>query len=102
MSTLHTVNKSPFERDSLAACIRLASKGHAILLIEDGVFGAMAGTDHSDMVKAAIENASIYVLGPDLAARGMSEDRVIDGIQVVDYSGFVDLTKQHSTCQSWL
>lgn len=102
MSTLHTVNKSPFERDSLASCIRLASKGHAILLIEDGVFGAMSGTDHSDMVKSAMENASIYVLGPDLAARGMSEDRVIDGIQVVDYSGFVDLTKQHSTCQSWL
>lgn len=102
MSTLHTVNKSPFERDSLASCVRLASKGHAILLIEDGVFGAMSGTDHSEMVKAAMANASVYVLGPDLAARGMSEDRVIDGIQVVDYSGFVDLTKQHTTCQSWL
>ena len=62
----------------------------------------MAGTDHSDMVKAAMDKASVYVLGPDLAARGMSEDRVIDGIQVVDYSGFVDLTKQHETCQSWL
>ena len=47
-------------------------------------------------------NATVYVLGPDLAARGMSEDRVIDGIQVVDYSGFVDLTTKHDTCQSWL
>lgn len=102
MSTLHTVNKSPFERDSLSSCIRLAKKGSAILLIEDGVFGAMAGTDHSAMVQDAMQNASFYVLGPDLAARGMSEDRVIDGIQVVDYSGFVDLTKQHDTCQSWL
>ncbi|HEY9201293.1 MAG TPA: sulfurtransferase complex subunit TusB [Gammaproteobacteria bacterium] len=102
MSTLHTVNKSPFERDSLSSCIRLAKKGSAILLIEDGIFGAMAGTDHSAMVQDAMQNASFYVLGPDLAARGMSEDRVIDGIQVVDYSGFVDLTKQHDTCQSWL
>lgn len=102
MSTLHTVNKSPFERDSLSSCIRLAKKGSAILLIEDGIFGAMAGTDHSAMVQDAMKNASFYVLGPDLAARGMSEDRVIDGIQVVDYSGFVDLTKQHDTCQSWL
>ena len=102
MSTLHTVNKSPFERDSLSSCVRLAAKGSAILLIEDGVFGAMSGTDHSDMVKGAMANATVYVLGPDLAARGMSEDRVIDGIQVVDYSGFVDLTKQHDTCQSWL
>ena len=102
MSILHTVNKSPFERDSLSSCIRLASKGCAILLIEDGVFGAMAGTDHSDMVAGAIKDASVYVLGPDLAARGMSEDRVIDGIQVVDYSGFVELTAKHDTCQSWL
>jgi len=62
----------------------------------------MAGTDHSAMVQGAMENASVYVLGPDLAARGMCEDRVLDGIQVVDYSGFVDLTKQHDTCQSWL
>ena len=102
MSTLHTVNKSPFERDSLSSCIRLASKGHAILLIEDGVFGALTGTDHSDMVSGAMKDASVYVLGPDLAARGMSEDRVIDGIQVVDYSGFVELTAKHETCQSWL
>jgi len=102
MSTLHTVNKSPFERDSLSSCIRLAAKGCAILLIEDGVFGAMAGTDHSDMVSGAMKDASVYVLGPDLAARGMSEDRVIDGIQVVDYSGFVELTAKHDTCQSWL
>lgn len=81
---------------------QISKKGSAILLIEDGIFGAMAGTDHSAMVQDAMQNASFYVLGPDLAARGMSEDRVIDGIQVVDYSGFVDLTKQHDTCQSWL
>ena len=102
MSTLHTVNKSPFERDSLSSCVRLATKGCAILLIEDGVFGAMSGTDHSEMVKGAMKDATVYVLGPDLKARGMSEDRIIDGIQVVDYSGFVDLTTKHDTCQSWL
>jgi len=102
MSTLHTVNKSPFERDSLSSCIRLAAKGSAILLIEDGALGAMAGTDHSDMVSGVMKDVSVYVLGPDLAARGMSEDRVIDGIQVVDYSGFVELTAKHDTCQSWL
>ena len=102
MSTLHTVNKSPFERDSLSSCLRLAVKGSSILLIEDGVFGAMAGTDHSDMVQAAMKDASVYVLGPDLAARGMSEDRVIDGIKVIDYSGFVDLTAECESVQAWL
>jgi tRNA 2-thiouridine synthesizing protein B len=45
---------------------------------------------------------SFYVLGPDLKARGISEDKVIDGIKVVDYNGFVDLVTEHDTTQSWL
>jgi tRNA 2-thiouridine synthesizing protein B len=44
----------------------------------------------------------LYVLGPDLKARGLAAERIIDGIQVVDYGGFVDLTTEHDTVQSWL
>jgi tRNA 2-thiouridine synthesizing protein B len=44
----------------------------------------------------------VYVLGGDLAARGLSEDRMIDGIKTVDYAGFVDLTVENETTQSWL
>jgi tRNA 2-thiouridine synthesizing protein B len=43
----------------------------------------------------------VYALGPDLQARGMA-DRVMDGVNVVDYGGFVDLVADHSNCQSWL
>ena len=49
-----------------------------------------------------MENISFYVLGPDLKARGLSESNVVDGIKVIDYSGFVDLTVDHDTVQSWL
>jgi len=102
MSMLHTVNKSPFERDSLASCLRLAVNGSAVLLIEDGIYGAMSGTENSAMVKESMEGISFYVLGPDLKARGISEDRVIDGIKVVDYKGFVDLVAEHDSSQAWL
>jgi tRNA 2-thiouridine synthesizing protein B len=102
MSTLHTVNKSPFERDSLQSCLRLAVKGGAVLLIEDGVYGAMKGTGKSDMVSAAMNDVSFYVLGPDLKARGIDESKLIDGVKVVDYNGFVDLVTEHDTTQSWL
>ena len=40
MSSLHIVNKSPFERNALDSCLRLAAKGSAVLLFEDGVIGA--------------------------------------------------------------
>ena len=44
MALLHTVNKSPFEKSSLETCLRIAVEGSSVLLIEDGVYGAMNGT----------------------------------------------------------
>ncbi|QMU62391.1 MAG: sulfurtransferase complex subunit TusB [Gammaproteobacteria bacterium] len=102
MSALHTVNKSPFERNSLASCLRLAAKGSAVLLFEDGVIGAMKNTKHSDAVANSMSDISFYVLGPDIKARGLKDGNVIDGIKIIDYDGFVDLTTEHHTVQSWL
>ena len=102
MSALHIVNKSPFERNSLNSCLRLAAKGSAVLLFEDGVIGAMKNTKHSGAVAKAMSEVSFYVLGPDIKARGLNDSNVIDGIKVIDYDGFVDLTAEHNTVQSWL
>jgi tRNA 2-thiouridine synthesizing protein B len=49
-----------------------------------------------------MSNVSVYVLGEDLHARGLTDDKVIDGITVVDYKGFVDLTAKNDKVQSWL
>ena len=99
---IHTVNKSPFERNSLESCLRLSVKGSPILLIEDGVYAATSGTSVSDTVTAASKEHPMFVLGPDLQARGIAEDNIMDGITVVDYGGFVDLVVEHGTTQSWL
>ena len=102
MAMLHTVNKSPFERRTLDSALRHAVKGAGILLIEDGVYAAFDGTVVADKVKSAMADHKIYVLGPDVSARGMSVDNVINGVQVVDYSGFVDLVTEYDKVQSWL
>ncbi len=102
MALLHTVNKSPFEKSSLKSCIRLAAKGSSILLMEDGVYGAVKGTENSPMVADATGKVTIYALGPDLDARGVNKNNLIDGVKVVDYSGFVDLVAEHSATQAWL
>ena len=62
----------------------------------------MKGTTHSKKIEDAMDNVSFYVLGPDLKARGLSESNVVDGVKVVDYSGFVDLAVDHESVQSWL
>ncbi len=102
MSILHTVNKSPFERNSLDSCLKFARAGSAVLLFEDGVYAALTGTSAEAQVKGALDNLKVYVLGPDLKARGFSEERVITGISVVDYAGFVDLSTEYAKVQAWL
>jgi tRNA 2-thiouridine synthesizing protein B len=98
---LHTVNKSPTERNVLESCLKYLKKGSVVLLIEDGVYGALKGSTTTKMVEQTLKNFPIYALYPDIEARGM-QDRVIDGIKLVDYSGFVDLVAEHATVQAWL
>lgn len=99
---LHTVNKSPFERNSLETCLRFAREGDAVLLYEDGVYAALNKTSFDAKIVASLKRCKFYVLLPDLEARGMRSDNVIDGIQPVDYAGFVDLVVENNTVQAWL
>ena len=100
MSMLHTVNKSPFESNTFDTCLGLAKSGSTVLLIEDGVYAATSGNSASEKIANA-NGISFAVLGPDLQARGL-ENKLADGIKVVDYEGFVNLVAEHDTVQSWL
>ena len=101
MSTLHTVNKSPFEKSSVASCMPYAKEGSAVLFYEDAVYAAMTGTAIEGQVTAA-QGVKLYVMGPDMKARGVSADKLIDGVEVVDYAGFVDLAAEHDKVQAWV
>jgi tRNA 2-thiouridine synthesizing protein B len=102
MSVLHVINKSPYDRNSLDSCLRLAKAGSALLFIEDGVYAAKASGGVSDMVKAAMANHKIYALSPDLEARGIGTEQMIEGVSPVNYDGFVELTTEYDKVQSWL
>jgi len=99
---LHTVNKSPFERNSLTSCLRVAQAGSAVLLIEDGVYAALAGTEAAMTLRAVMPDIGIFVLQPDLKARGLDHRPLVGGLQLVDYAGFVRLAVQHDNVQAWL
>jgi tRNA 2-thiouridine synthesizing protein B len=102
MADLHTVNKSPFEKSSLETAINYSLAGSSILMIEDGVYGAAKGTAVESMVKGALGDKKVYALKSDLMARAIKEDRVIDGIEIIDYAGFVDLVEANDKVQAWL
>ena len=98
MPMLHIVNRSPYERNSLKTAVGLLRDGDTLLLIEDGVYAAMK----SGSAASALEGKKVAALGADLAARGIAVDKLVDGVSVVDYTGFVDLVEETDKSQSWL
>jgi len=98
---LHIVNKSPFSSPSLESCLRVVQPGSAVLLIEDGIYAATAANPLQDRTRKSGVAIQVYALAPDVDARGMRE-RIVAGVELVDYAGFVDLVTTHDNVQSWL
>ena len=101
MSTLHTINKSPFSHATLASCLQICGKQDGILLLEDGVFGGLSSAPCAEelfmMIGAGVK---VYALRGDVSARGLNE-KIHAAIQLTDYNGFVQLSIEHKCVQSW-
>jgi len=95
---LHLVNKSPYDAANLATATAYMQGGDALLLIEDAIYAAIKAGKASAM----LAGKNVSVLGPDLAARGIGEDKLVEGINIIDYAGFVDLVEANDKVQSWL
>ncbi len=101
MSTLHTINKSPFSNTSLSSCIKICSKNDAILLLEDGVFGALTSAPDAEQLQQLIDSGTrIFAITDDVKARGLS-NKLLPAIELIDYNSFVQLTIEHRCVQSW-
>ena len=102
MSTLNIVNKSPFEKRTLEQCLKRIGEGDSVLLIEDATISAVSGTAYANLLLEASKQSRLYVLQPDLQARGFAEKSLLDPVEAVDYAGFVDLVVKHERVHSWL
>lgn len=100
MATLNIVNKSPFEKRTLEQCLSRISADDSVLLIEDATVVAVSGTAYAELLNSC--NKKLYVLSPDLAARGLADNELLGGMTQVDYGGFVDLVTEHDRVHSWL
>lgn len=96
---LHTVNKSPFLHNNLESCLRFANRGDVLLLLEDGVYAAAAGTSKSHLVESVASKCEIYAIEADIKARGL--EKIIEQVRVASYADFVDLVEKHRV-HAWL
>lgn len=90
---MYMINKSPLMHNNLETCLRIAPPGEPVLLYEDGVYAVALGTKAEALVKEALQAHPIYALKADLEARGLQ--RCIEGVEVIDYDGFVALVEEH-------
>lgn len=92
---LHLIQKSPFQNQCLAECLKVASPNDVFLLMLDGVY-ALQKFDFIDNFK------NILILEPDLAARGLSVDPDLHNhVNTINYSDFVTTTESHDKIISW-
>ena len=96
-SILHTVNQSPFNKNTLKQCLDCYSEGDGILLLEDGVYGALSSQPLANHLNAK----NCYAIGADIQARGLNEQSLIQYIKTIDFQQFVQLCTQYDLVQSW-
>jgi tRNA 2-thiouridine synthesizing protein B len=93
---LHTISSSPESSDALQSCVRVALPDACILLMEDAVYAARAGSPSAQQ----LAGLRCYALEADVAARGLLELLAVN-IELIDYPGFVNLSVECHAVQSW-
>lgn len=95
---LHTLNQAPGDINALQRCLNALSQDDALLLIEDGVYAALPA--YQQHFFALPEGVQLYVLEPDLIARGLT-DKTDAKFNTADDAEFVELACQHDKVISW-
>ena len=103
---LHTVNKSAFDNSALGDCLTVVSANDAVLLIENGVYGALnnspGGLAHIENIKQlSVSGTRFFVLQADCEARGIDGSALLPAFKTTDDAGFVALAAEASAIQSW-
>lgn len=97
MAVLHVVNRGSAAAPALRQCLERLGEGDSVLLIEDGVYAAMAQGEAA----ALLAGRRVYALEPDMAARGLGQAERLAGVETVNYEGFVELAAVHAQVLSW-
>jgi len=94
---LHSLSAAPTSV-AFTQCVRFLREGSALLLLGDGVYAALAGTQYCDKLMGS--GAELYVLEQDAVAGGV-RNRLEAEITVINFDGFAALTEQFPRHQAW-
>jgi tRNA 2-thiouridine synthesizing protein B len=91
---LHIFRESPLQSPRFELCLDYLADVDALLLIEDGVYGAALNLPR---LKILAGSGRLFVLIDDAQARGID----IDQGQGITMGQWVQLTAEHANCLTW-
>lgn len=98
--TLHIINQSPRQSDSLSECLSVCQDNDSVILIEDAVDAILDGALFSPHENEHIKADQYYVLSEHLKQRSIAPPA--DGQpRPIDYAEFVALCARHNPIISW-
>ncbi|MDO9270979.1 MAG: sulfurtransferase complex subunit TusB [Methylobacter sp.] len=94
---LHLIFQSPIE----TAILERIDSGDVVVFLENAVLRVLQNSSISDTLARQLDNNRLCVLSDDIAIRGITLDELINGLEVIDYAGLVELTVNNPVIQSW-
>lgn len=114
MATLYLITKSPFIHNDPFEAIRVAvlqkrnEEKIGVILLQDAVIGVKKGQFSEResfellVLEAIRKGVNIYALEPDLRARAIKSEEIIDNVTQISYLRFVDLIMdEYEKIVSW-
>jgi tRNA 2-thiouridine synthesizing protein B len=94
---LHLISASPINR----AVLERIDPGSSVVFLENAVLWILGNGQLSERLSGMLAEHRLYALSADLLMRGIDADRIVQGIEVIDYQGLVELAVAHPLIQSW-
>jgi len=77
------------------------ARGDVLLFVESAVLCLHKNSQAAQTILANNQQFQLYALQADLLARGLTADKIISEVSIVDYQGFVALTLEHKVIKTW-
>ena len=100
-SPLHLVFTSPFQHQGLKHALAASQHKHSILLLENGVYGALKSCSLLNILNT--KHLNIFALEASITATGIPHTSVglHPHIQLISWEAFVTLTTHAEPITSW-
>ncbi|WP_394752282.1 DsrH/TusB family sulfur metabolism protein [Crenothrix sp.] len=94
---LHLIFQSPVE----VATLDRMDVGDVAVFFENAIFRLLRAGDLNGLLTEQLKTNRFCVLSDDLAVRGIAQDELINGLDIIDYAELVSLTVDNAVIQTW-